>query len=83
MTPRTARTAMTWLWTILAALTPAAAVFPQGGATWLAPTNSTVVAECYPFSIEFTNPVPPQNISLFYYYGAKGAAGRTVVLIAS
>ncbi|KAJ7016070.1 hypothetical protein C8F04DRAFT_1165984, partial [Mycena alexandri] len=61
MTPRTARTAMTWLWTVLAALTPAAAVFPQGGATWLAPTNSTVVAECYPFSIEFTNPVPPQK----------------------
>ena len=55
----------------------------DGLAVWLAPLPSTVIAECYPVNVAFTNNVPPNNLSWFYYVGAQsGWQGQTSVLIA-
>ncbi|KIM85853.1 hypothetical protein PILCRDRAFT_348066 [Piloderma croceum F 1598] len=54
----------------------------DGLAVWLAPLPSTVIAECYPVNVAFTNNVPPNNLSWFYYVGAQSGQGQTSVLIA-
>ncbi|KAJ7438822.1 hypothetical protein B0H11DRAFT_2103741, partial [Mycena galericulata] len=60
------------------------ASFPtQGGATWLRPTSTDIIAECYPLTIKFTSPVAPHNISFWYYVGAQTDAGQTTPLITS
>ncbi|KAF7349994.1 hypothetical protein MVEN_01300900 [Mycena venus] len=57
------------------------AVGTHGAAIWIAPTSNTVVAECYPLSIQFTSPVAARNISFFYYVGKQGYPGQTIILI--
>jgi hypothetical protein len=54
----------------------------DGLAVWLAPLPSTVIAECYPVNVAFTNNVAPNNLSWFYYVGAQSGQGQTSVLIA-
>ncbi|KAJ7186069.1 hypothetical protein C8R46DRAFT_1289596 [Mycena filopes] len=84
MVPCNVGMAMTFFWVLLTALPALTAAFPsQGHATWVAPAANDVVAECYPLSIQFASPVPPHNISFYYYYGAQTRAAETYVLITS
>ncbi|KAJ6578167.1 hypothetical protein B0H19DRAFT_1371121 [Mycena capillaripes] len=72
--------AFVWITSIF--LSTTALVFPvHGAAVWIAPTPATIVAECYPLTVQFTSPVPIRNVSFFYYIGKQGYPGQTIVPI--
>ncbi|KAF8194761.1 hypothetical protein K438DRAFT_1827370 [Mycena galopus ATCC 62051] len=75
--------AAVWLASTLLRATAQNALGSSGPVVWTLPAASTVVAECYPLSIQFTSTSPPKNVSFFYYVGVQSEAGQRIELIHS